>query len=59
MSTQPDLLETEPREKEDLQDLVNFHNANLFKLNRKVQEAREKQAALEARLETLTRSLPE
>jgi hypothetical protein len=59
LSTQPNLLDTEPRGKGDLQDLFNSHNANMFELNRKVQEAREKQAALEARLEMLTRSLPE
>ena len=59
MSTLPDLLETERRGKADLQDLVDSHNANMFELNRKVQEVREKQAALEARLEMLTRSLPE
>jgi hypothetical protein len=52
-------MEIEPRGKGDLQDLVNSHNSNLFQLDRKVQEAREKQAALEARLEMLTRSLPE
>ena len=59
LSTQPDLLETEPRGKGDMQDLVNSHNVNLFELNGKVQEAREKQASLEAKLEMLTRSMPE
>jgi hypothetical protein len=59
LSIEPDLLETEPRGKGDLQDLVNSHNANMFELNRKVLEAREKQAPLEARLETLTRFLSE
>ena len=59
MSTLADLLETERRGKADLQDLVDSQSANLFKLNRKVHESRDRHAALEARLETFTRSMCE
>ncbi len=59
MSTLADLLETERRGKADLQDLVDSQSANLFELNRKVHESRERQAALGARLETFTRSVRE
>ncbi|KAM0890402.1 hypothetical protein ACQ4PT_027075 [Festuca glaucescens] len=59
MSTLPDLLETEWRGKAELQDLVDSQNANLFELNRKVQEGRDRQAALEENLDTFTKSVIE
>ncbi|KAM0887138.1 hypothetical protein ACQ4PT_029243 [Festuca glaucescens] len=59
MSTLADFLETERKGKADLQDLVDSQSANLLELNRKVHESRERQAALEAKLETFTRSVRE
>ncbi|KAM0859213.1 hypothetical protein ACQ4PT_047343 [Festuca glaucescens] len=59
MSTLADLLETERRGKAELQDLVDSQNANLFELNRKVHEGRHRQAALEAKVDTFTKSVIE
>ncbi|KAM0826433.1 hypothetical protein ACQ4PT_068884 [Festuca glaucescens] len=59
MSTIADLLETKRRGKAELQDLVNSQKANLFELNGKVLEGKDKQASLEAKLDTFTRSVYE